>query len=70
MGRPGLQQGATRRELLVTEQRLDLWSLHQLLQETAHHLLVDQPVAFLVNVVGCQIGSSGLRPTNQQNSRL
>ena len=25
---------------------------------------------FLVNVVGCQIGSSGLSPTNQRNSRL
>jgi hypothetical protein len=39
---PGLQQGAFHREMLVAEQRIHLRSCHQLLQEPAHHLLVEQ----------------------------
>lgn len=47
MGRPGLQRGAIYGKVLVTEQRLDLWSRHQLLQEAAHHLVIEQPLAVL-----------------------
>ncbi len=47
MGRPGLQQGAIHREVLVAEQRLDIWSTHQRLQEAPHHLLIEQPLAVL-----------------------
>ncbi len=43
---PGLQQGATYRKLLVTEQRLDHGSAHQLLQELARHLLVQSRSLF------------------------
>jgi hypothetical protein len=60
------------------EQRLDLRSSHQLLQEALHDLLVmlcrnrrlEQSHAFLVNVLFCQIGSSGLSFKSQRNSRL
>jgi hypothetical protein len=44
---PGLQQGAIHREVLVAEQRLDLRGGHQFLQEPAHHLLIEQPLAIL-----------------------
>jgi len=89
MGGPGLQQDTIHRKVLIAEQRLDLWSYLELLQEHAQgppahfaslrkHLLVQQPIAvFDVDevgrrryMVGCQIGSSGLRPTNQRFSRL
>lgn len=41
---PGLQQGAIHREVLLAEQRLALRCPHQLLQEAAHHLLVQQTI--------------------------
>ena len=47
MGGPGLQQGAIQREVLVAEQRLDLGSTHQLLQEAAHHLIIEEPLSVL-----------------------
>jgi hypothetical protein len=64
--------------VLIAEQRLDLRSAHQLLQETSHDVFIEETFAVLgvdevgrrPYVVGCQIGSSGLRPTNQRNSRL
>ena len=31
--------------MLITEQRLDLWSRHQLLQETAHDLVIEETLA-------------------------
>jgi hypothetical protein len=56
----------------------DIRCTHQLLQEAAHHLLVEEPLSvFGVDavgrrpyLVGCQIGSSGLSRTNQRYSRL
>jgi len=36
MGGPGLQQGAIHRIVIIAEQRLDLWSRLQLLQEPLH----------------------------------
>ena len=47
MGCPGLQQGAIHREVLITEQRLDLRGGHQLLQETAHHLVIEEALPVL-----------------------
>ena len=47
MRRPGLQQGAIHREVLVAEQRLDLGSSHQLLQELPHHLVIEEPLPVL-----------------------
>ena len=45
MGGPGLQQGAVHRKMLIAEQRLDLWSRHQLLQKAAHDLVIEEPLA-------------------------
>ena len=47
MGGPGLQQGAIHREVLVAEQRLDLRCRHQLLEEAAHDLLIEEPLTVL-----------------------
>ncbi len=33
--------------LLIAEQRLDLWSPHQLHQERSHHLVIEQPLTIL-----------------------
>jgi len=44
MGGPGLQQGAIHGEVLIAEQRFDFRCAHQLLQEAAHDLLVQQPL--------------------------
>jgi hypothetical protein len=43
MGRPGLQQRAIHREVLIAEWWFHLRCAHQLLQEAAHDLLVQQP---------------------------
>jgi hypothetical protein len=64
--------------VLVTEQRFGLWSTDQLLQEQPHDVDIEEPITvFGVDdvgrrsyVVGCQIESPGLKPTNQRNSRL
>jgi hypothetical protein len=47
MGCPGLQQGAINRKVLIAEQRLDLRSTHQLLQELPHHLVIEEPLPVL-----------------------
>jgi hypothetical protein len=69
MGGPGLQQGAIHRKMLIAEQRLDLWSRHQLLQEPAHHLLVQQPLAVFGKGGGVPdriIGAQADKPAVQQ----
>jgi hypothetical protein len=45
MGRPGLQKGAIHREVLVTEQGLDLWSTHQFLQVAANDIVIEESLA-------------------------
>jgi hypothetical protein len=47
MGGPGLQQGAIHREVLIAEQRFHLGSTHQLLEELAHDLLVEEALPIL-----------------------
>jgi len=47
MGCPGLQQGAIHREVLIAEQRLDLRSCHQLLEEAPHDVVVEEALAVL-----------------------
>jgi hypothetical protein len=70
MGRPGLQQGAIHREVLIAEQRLDFRCAISFARKRPMICSFINLSLFLVNVVGCQIGSSGLSPTNQRNSRL
>jgi hypothetical protein len=75
---PRLHQRAVPREGLVAEQRLDLWSCHQRLHEQLDEVVVEDSMVVIgvaefgrrPSVVGCKIGSLGLKPTNQQNSRL
>jgi hypothetical protein len=45
--RPGLQQRAVHGEVVVTEERFDLGSTHQLLQEQPHDVVIEQPIAVL-----------------------
>lgn len=44
---PGLQHGAIHPEVFIAEQRLDLGSPHQLLQESAHLRVVEESLAVL-----------------------
>ncbi len=44
MRRPGLQQGAINREVLIAEQRLDLRGAHQLFQEAPHDVVIEEPL--------------------------
>ena len=68
MGGPGLQQRAIHREVLIAEQRLDLWSAHQLLQEAANHIIIEKQLAVFVKgdgvpdrIVGAQADKPALQ---------
>ena len=66
---PGLQEGAIHREVLIAEQRLDLWSSHQPSQEHPHHLLIEQPLPVLGERGGVPdriIRAQAHKPTKQQ----
>ena len=73
-----LQQRADPKEGLVAEQRFHLWSSYQRLNEQPDDVVIGESITVFgvaefgrrPKLVGCQIGSSGLKPTNQQNSRL
>ena len=69
MGSPGLQQGAIHREVLVAEQRLDLRGAHQLLQEAAHDLVIEEPLPVFGERGGMPdriIRAQTHKPTEQQ----
>ena len=80
MRRPGQQQGAIHREVLVTEQRLDLRCAHQLLQEfpqgpPAHsaslrkHLVIEEPLSVFGECGGMPdriIRAEAHKPAEQQ----
>ena len=58
-----------RQEVLIAEQRLDIRSGHQLLQEALHDLLVEQPLTIFRERVGMLyriVGAQPHNPTEQQ----
>ncbi len=69
MGGPGLHQGAVHREVLIAEQRLDLWSRHHLVEEALHELLIQQPLTVFGERCGMPdriIRTQTVKPAEQQ----
>jgi hypothetical protein len=68
--RPGFQQGPVNREMLVGQQVRAPRLIDHGIEERRGDVAGQQPVEFLLKVVGDQIASSIPNPTNQRNRTL
>ena len=68
VARPGLNQGSVHAEVLLWTTTFLVCLFEHRIEEGHHRIVLDEPLAVLVNTVGTHTASSIDRPMNQRNS--